>query len=374
MHRFAAVVLCAACSHLPLAGGGGGFPSVLSKPLPGSIAPGKKWSWPEPQAFDAAWQGRLEAGSSFTVLTGDLVALENQRYDAKSSELVDLPAPAWAQLDSAVARDPERGCRAPGLRLIDRRGRLEPVLESHSWCAGRAWKVVEAEPDTYLLEGAGYGKTVARFTVTSRLAAQAVPEHYLTDWTYAATLLAPQPEGAKLIAEYEQSAPMGRCSMDTAPARHAQQFAERCYRLGELACFLQLQLRVIGDQFNRVAWSSYGEASHPTHAGRLETTGIDVDRFLRGLVVQVPGDRPSELGPSRLARALIETGRREAFEATLVAMAQDPALDAFNRLRALQVYVSLHYRENGDDAGMKKKLGMLKLDALSTAWWAALGK
>jgi hypothetical protein len=90
------------------------------------------------------------------------------------------------------------------------------------------------------------------------------------------------------------------------------------------------------------------------------------------MVMRLPGDRPSELGASRLARGLTETKRKDAFEPLLAKMLQDKSLDTFNRLRALQVYVNLHYREGGDDAGMKKKLAALDLDALSRAWWASL--
>jgi hypothetical protein len=59
--------------------------------------------------------------------------------------------------------------------------------------------------------------------------------------------------------------------MDTTPQEAARLYAELAYARGDLGKFLQLQVRIMGDQFERVAWSSFGEAAHSTEAERLSS-------------------------------------------------------------------------------------------------------
>jgi hypothetical protein len=126
--------------------------------------------------------------------------------------------------------------------------------------------------------------------------------------------------------------------MDERPAQVARAYADLCYRVGKLGCFLQLQIRIMGDQFDRVAYSSYGEAAHETESKRLAETGLDVDRFFRGLLVHFAGvERRGELGPWRLARSIQESGRTGSLVPALARMAESPDLDEYNRLRATQV-------------------------------------
>lgn len=354
-------------------GSAGGFPELLSKPLQGSIEPNKKWSWPKPVDFETKWKGHDEA-RTHVVRTGQLSAFAHRWYDSATSSVASAPVPAWADVEKKSA-DEAHGCRATTFVLDREHGGkryLSRLLEGESvWCRREQWEVVKVEGSKFYLRTED---AVGVLEANPVPAQAAMPEEYLSEWTYVATLLEPHGNSAQLLKDYEANAPMGRCSMDRAPASFASQFAEKCFKAGELACFLQVHLRVVGDQFNRVAWSSMGEASSPTKASQLEKAGIDVDRFYRGLVVVLPDERPSELGTSRLARALIESGRRDAFEPLLVKMIQDERLDTYNRFRALTTYVSLHYREKGEDAEMKAKLSKLKLDPLGSAWWAGLGK
>ena len=364
-------LLLASCAHLP--GAGGGFPDLLTRPLPGRIEANKTWSWPAPTDFREQWEQQQATRRTHSVLSGELLAFEHRWYDEKTSGIASVPAPDFAVLEG-MSRDPEHGCRLTLTALDASRGGkryLQPLLEGGEWCATAHWEVVKAEPKALYLRTEDAVAVLRAPTASAQLP---VPDDYLADWTYAATLLTPHGDSARLLAEYESSAPMGRCSMDRRPADYARSFAQRCFAQGELACFLQVHLRVVGDQFNRVAWSSMGEAQSPTDASTLEKTGMDVDRFFRGLVVLLPDERPSELGSSRLARALIESGRRERFEPLLVRMIEDDALDTYNRFRALTVYTSLHYRGKGDDAAMKAKVAKLKLDPLAQAWWASLKK
>ncbi|TKD03574.1 hypothetical protein [Polyangium fumosum] len=195
----------------------------------------------------------------------------------------------------------------------------------------------------------------------------------LDAWAYVAALLATDPPvydderatdeeeaGAKLAAAraagdkekalsyYRIWRPMGRCSMDSRPAQVAREYADLCYDMGKLGCFLQLQLRIMGDQFDRVAYSSYGEAAHATEAERLTETGLDVDTFLLGLVIRFGGvSREGELGGYRLVRSIKESGRAAPIAARLAAWAEDATLDEYNRLTATQILALLE-----DDAAL----------------------
>lgn len=199
----------------------------------------------------------------------------------------------------------------------------------------------------------------------------------IADWSYVATLLASDPpvyadrvdterwdsgveESIRAARErgdhdaaiemYRSNVPMGRCSMDERPAEVAREYADLCYQIGKLGCFLQLQLRIMGNRFDRVAYSSYGEAAAMTQAERLADTGIDVDRFFVGLMLRYAGiPREGGLGAWRLARSIKEAGRTEALAPTLAQMAEDRGLDEYNRLRATQLLASLDEDDELDE-------------------------
>jgi hypothetical protein len=50
--------------------------------------------------------------------------------------------------------------------------------------------------------------------------------------------------------------PVGGCSRDQMPRLVAQEYADLCLQQKRLGCFLQLQVRLMGDHFERVAYSS----------------------------------------------------------------------------------------------------------------------
>lgn len=145
-------------------------------------------------------------------------------------------------------------------------------------------------------------------------------------------------DNEKALSIYRTWRPMGRCSMDDRPAKVAREYAELCYDLGKLGCFLQLQVQIMGDRFYRVAWSTYGEEAASTQAERLYETGLDVDVFLSGLALHFAGvSRRGEIGMRRLARSIKEAGQTDVVAARLAAWAKDPDFDEYNRLGAVQL-------------------------------------
>lgn len=212
------------------------------------------------------------------------------------------------------------------------------------------------------------------FTLEERLSAE-MADADLVPWTYTTTLLTSSgplyDEGAEgdsllmaelrslkkpgdaqtwakahkaddaLYARFRTFRPMGTCSMDTTPQEAARLYAELAYERGDLGRFLQLQVRIMGDQFERTAWSSYGEAAHETESGRLLSTGIDVDQFLLGLLIARPG-RDEGLGAWRFARSVREAGREKTLAPELERLALSATSDPYTRLRATQalLYVS----------------------------------
>lgn len=164
--------------------------------------------------------------------------------------------------------------------------------------------------------------------------------------------------------------PMGRCSMDRAPAHAARSYAEACYAAGRIGCFLQLQVRIMGDHFDRVAWSSYGEAAANTQSKALVEAGVDAKRFLRGLLLRFDADTPrprAEMNLWRLARSMHESGID--FAPDLEALATDPRLDQVNRHRAAQTLWFLWRRAQQVNGGMVKvRFARLDLLPVSAGW------
>ncbi len=120
--------------------------------------------------------------------------------------------------------------------------------------------------------------------------------------------------------------------------RPARRYAELCFVAGRLGCFLNLQVLIMGDSFERVAYSSYGEADHTTESERLRDIGIDVQRFLRGLMYQfnASGIERPEIDPWRLARSIREAQLGQTMTTFLRDEAKRRNLDPTNRLRAAQ--------------------------------------
>ncbi len=154
----------------------------------------------------------------------------------------------------------------------------------------------------------------------------------------------------KMLALYRVFRPTGRCSMDERPAEIARDYAELCYNMGKLGCFLQLQVQIMGNSFNRVAYSSYGEAAASTHAERLAETGLDVDAFLAGLALHFGGvSRRREIAPYRLARSIQEAGQTELVSERLAAWVKDPEFDEYNRLVVVELLSLLEREAMVDD-------------------------
>lgn len=173
--------------------------------------------------------------------------------------------------------------------------------------------------------------------------------------------------------------PMGRCSMDTHPREAAREYADICYEQKRLGCFLQLQIQIMGNQFSRVAWSTYGEMVHVTEAERLKETGVDVERFFRGLLFQFATypERQGELGPYRLARSLDEAGLSDSFRGVLESLAQDTTLDDYNRLRATMALYYLRarpfiIRSSNAEAQIVSEMQALKLVPSAREWLSAI--
>lgn len=168
-------------------------------------------------------------------------------------------------------------------------------------------------------------------------------EHWQTALTWAR---AHAPELA--LGIYRRWTPVGRCSMDTRPQEVAREYADLCWERGRLGCLLQLQVQIMGNQFSRVAYSSYGEAAHDPESTRLDDAGVDVERFFRGLTMRFAIDGPvgRELPPWRIGKAAAGATPK-GLRATFERIATDRSVDDYNRLRAAQVLVGLIAAERG---------------------------
>lgn len=181
---------------------------------------------------------------------------------------------------------------------------------------------------------------------------------------------------------YRVYRPMGQCAMDTRPAEVAREYAQLCYEMGKLGCYLQLSVQIMGNQFDRMSWGSYAEPVHVTHAEKLGESGLDVDRFLLGLATIYGTEKPREreLGVWRLARSIRESGREATVKPELEKRAQDATLDEMNRLRATIVlaWIDESPQRGLDEAARTKlvtdrktrfeTLAKLDLSPISRAW------
>lgn len=310
------------------------FPEALKQP---QLARLERFSFPAAETFESAWSGHTTQG---VPLVRGSIQFEQQ---TTSGWFALWPHEGSTRLVPLVALkgEPDDGWSAASTD-------------------GPTWKLTRWEAH-------------GTFTVEERLSA-VMADVDLIPWTYATTLLTSSgplyDEGAEgdalllaelrllekpgdaqkwakahraddaLYARFRGFRPMGTCSMDTTPQEAARLYAELAYERGDLGRFLQLQVRIMGDQFERTAWSSYGEAAHETESGRLLATGIDVDQFLLGLLIARPG-RDEGLGAWRFARSVREAGRQKTIAPELKRLAASSTSDPYTRLRATQASLFL---------------------------------
>lgn len=310
------------------------WPESLSKPLLAKV----EFTWPRPAVFDSKWSEAAKHDTGRTVLQFAI--------DGKTQWYVVSPDGRFGafRLEALLARE---------VRYTD--SVTGQTLKVWSWEKEKATEVEVLEreegkvtpdalvPMTYvstLLESNGplYAEERKAAPELRDLvdSFSSVPEAKrvakIAEWARA------NRTDAALFERFRSYRPMGSCSMDTAPQETARVFAELAFARGDLGRFLQLQIDIMGDNFARTAYSSYGEAAHNTEAERLTSTGIDLDQFLLGLVVATQ-DRGPTIDSWRLARAIKEAGRTTTLVPKLQALATSPTLDAYNRLRATQVWL-----------------------------------
>jgi hypothetical protein len=142
----------------------------------------------------------------------------------------------------------------------------------------------------------------------------------------------------EVLARYH---PLGRCSSDDRPLHHAQLYAQLCAEEGRLSCFLQLHLRAVQGStgFTRFFYSSEVEANFQPETDLMRTEGLDLPTFFAGLTYDLPGFEPLpvDIDPYAIGRALAHSTAAPNLSAPFRTRAQDPAVDAYNRLVALQV-------------------------------------
>lgn len=310
------------------------FPEVLTRPV---LAKAERFAWPPPKAFTDAW-GTADRRAHLVLrltLPGSLA----RWYLAEPPPEPELGRWMLVRLvggddvrftDDELERDTVKTLTRKGEEVATIVARLEGTVPDEL--------LAPATYVTTLLRSSG-ALYVDRPELRSgelRLLIKSFPSGETRQAAIEAWAQKNKGDDA-LFASFATVRPMGTCSMDTTPQDAARLYAELAFARGDLGKFLQLQLRIMGDQFERTAWSSYGEAAHTTEAARLASTGIDLDQFLLGLVVRTPGLEDG-LDPWRLARSIREAGRAAALVPKLEALATSPALDAYNRLRATEVW------------------------------------
>ncbi len=170
------------------------------------------------------------------------------------------------------------------------------------------------------------------------------------------------------LAVLRRYRPMGRCSMDLRPQVLASRYGELCFQTGKLGCTLHLQVRVMSSAFDRMAWSSYGDAAASTESAHLWELGIEARRFLMAFVLDYPDKSlPLEVGMYRLGRGMAESPEVDRLSGHVRAWAEDPTLDASNRLNAALVLLNIRAHYRGSYVVPAAELAELKLHPLAQA-------
>lgn len=109
---------------------------------------------------------------------------------------------------------------------------------------------------------------------------------------------------------------------------------------------------------------------------RLRDIGIDVERFLRGLLYRfhTAGKPRIELGPWRLARSIREAKLGPTMASQLRVEAARADLDDFNRLRATMTLAYLRVQDGRPERVVGAELAALPLPKHAADWAAAFGR
>ncbi len=314
------------------------FPSSLTQPLLGRA---EQFGWPRPAAFEQRWRQAGGAPKGFELVEG---AVERGGERVSWGYYWVRPADRGGWIVASVAtRASPQGHRSEQWRA----GSI----------AGTAWELDDGGGTlrvTRWLRGALVGDEATAWVYATTLLqadgplyapppdepgddARAVVNRLSDDPKQLATWARAEVKNDALYEQLRRYRPVGSCSRDTHPQAAARAFAELAYARGDLGRFLQLELRIMGDRFERVAWSSLGEAAHRTEAERLATTGIDVDTFLLGSLLAAK-ERDDGINAWRFARAVGELGHEASMLPRLQRVVTDPAASPFNRLGAAKAW------------------------------------
>jgi len=357
------------------------MPEWVAEQLGTKREPGQRpWTWPVPGEFGRFWRAR-DAGVRPLGLVHAKARGQEAVIAVARGEKTQVALEAFVVTgDHYGLRSIEGGwdidsgsCDQVGLvKLAGRDAETLEVLEvyevptisSEHWALWTyATTLVNSSAPVRRPNTMGYERTAAegqavwaRFTAAAEgndvRAAKEILEELLarTDvspfdeaWSDALRFVLEHNEELLAIRIYSRWIPMGRCSMDTRPQRVAADFAALCQRRGDLGCFLQLRVQIMGDQFARVAYSSYGEEAHGTESAVLADSGVHASRFLLGMMLEYSHGprRHARLWPWRLGRAMAEGGDPAASVSTLEALVRDETLDPYNRLRATATLLSV---------------------------------
>ncbi len=355
----------------------------------------ERWEWPGESRFEADWRaGGMPFGMTRGV--GLLAELPPHLHGAAVGDLHDWAAAQSPKDELAILLDAD-GRLAGGFGESETADNLEGIREplAGAWRGGRyvasfrTWAVVFEGPPppdeppsdlawaewsytTTLLDGpeprsrppegtaAEVEEADLAFTVALALpGADALPSlRDLVDapmyassrhWHDASERARSHGDLDLAIALRSRYSPAARCSMDRAPQRAGLDYAELCAEAGRTACYLQLLVAVMGNNFGTfMIRSSYGDAAAPTYAGRVAEIGIDGEQFLLGLVFAFDSERERNvgLGTWRIGRAMAETNA-DRFRALLTGHVEDVGLDDYNRLRATWALVGLEFHAAG---------------------------
>lgn len=155
------------------------------------------------------------------------------------------------------------------------------------------------------------------------------------------------PSGVDLVPHLEalrRYHPRGYCSMDSTPQIVAQMRARAAAQAGRTGWAVQGWMDTVGYWSSpRTAWSSYGQAHPEDHLGLLRAVGVDPERLMLGLLVDLPGER-RRLALADQRRVVPDLG--PDFVARVRRWLDDARLDPLNRALLLATVGELPFADD----------------------------
>lgn len=265
--------------------------------------------------YRAKWSVAEQSGTTVSLEAVDEVAtFECRQARFEDPGLVEGPYASWVY-SATLLNPPEPVYVDTGAELTDQDRRRLAQLRKGPWSREMVERLIDVSPSN---RDPAWGDALT--------------------WAKA--------EGADDLTYelYRRYRPVGRCSRDPRPQQTKQDFADFCAKTERTRCELVLLTQLLAYKIPRVSdmWIGGKPVSYESDLDRLPD-GLDVPRFMLGLLLDFPGTDGNEaasISPQFFGLATYGTAYTAALSSRLETWLANPKLDSWNRHRiALALFV-----------------------------------